>query len=990
MTHFLRGKQAGIHSDLSAGLSSDLFVLDHVAQYGIRSQIAALAYDPTQSLLAVGTNDSKSAGAHIYVFGQKRVCVTLTAPKRASVRVLQFCADKLISLDSKNDIAVFSLETKQLLSCYAPPGHVTALLTDPTLDYALIGLQNGEVIAYDLDRQRLAPFKIPNLWRERSPRVRLLPVVALALHPRDIGTLLIGYSDGAVIFSFKQDKPLSFFQYELQPGAPGGQSDPSSASGVRYPKVTQAVWHPTGTFFLTGHDDSSMVIWDPKSGKVILARTLQDSHVDEIGSVSGTFGSTPGTFSLKAPLFRIAWCSQQNPEDTGMLIAGGAPTNLPTRGLTFIDLGPTPVYTTSSWQVLSEHFEKPRKQHILPTPPDAEVVDFCLVPRSSPHYAGSHDPIAVIALLASGEIFTLSFPSGNPITPTNQLHASLTFVHPFANTIALACVERTRWLGMTEKRSHGPAVLKGGAEARYPLKRYESRNILQTAHADGTIRIWDAGHGDEIENGDMLQVDVARALERLEDVEAVRMSMSGATGELGVGLKTGEVVVFRWGHNPNYNQELPHVQLEAFGMESIKDRADPSLREGLIPLTLLARSYGPVTAIKMSDIGFLAAGSESGSLTIIDLRGPAVIIEANLQDFVRPSKHGSVRRSSSDQTQVKPEWSTVIEFGVMSLEGENYSSILVFVGTNLGRLATFKLLPSPQGGYSVQLAGVSSIDDNIICICAVSADTGKPASASQTVVANLRDGYTVNGVLLVVTQGGARIFKPATAKGASKTWNECLCDSANVVQFEDRGFALVGLFGDGSAKAFSIPSLKEIASIEVGHNLDVRRFAEAIISPTGDIFGWSGPSEISVLNVWGRGRNTTISLDKLYNPDAIIPPRPTISHIQWISGTQHVTPSDMDMLIGGPDRPPSKRMMAQLQSEELQRRTAARSNPAVSSSSGGQEEGYWAYMQRQVQERTERLNLVGDSIDKLEENSMSWTDDVSKYVGKQKKKAVLG
>ena len=79
-----------------------------------------------------------------------------------------------------------------------------------------------------------------------------------------------------------------------------------------------------------------------------------------------------------------------------------------------------------------------------------------------------------------------------------------------------------------------------------------------------------------------------------------------------------------------------------------------------------------------------------------------------------------------------------------------------------------------------------------------------------------------------------------------------------------------------------------------------------------------------------------------------------------------------------------------MQSEEIQRRTAARPNPAGSSTSGGQEEGYWAYMQRQVQERTERLNIVGDSMDKLEESSMSWTDDVSKYVGKQKKKAVLG
>jgi hypothetical protein len=30
MAHLLRGKQAGIHNDLSAGLGPDLFMLDHV------------------------------------------------------------------------------------------------------------------------------------------------------------------------------------------------------------------------------------------------------------------------------------------------------------------------------------------------------------------------------------------------------------------------------------------------------------------------------------------------------------------------------------------------------------------------------------------------------------------------------------------------------------------------------------------------------------------------------------------------------------------------------------------------------------------------------------------------------------------------------------------------------------------------------------------------------------------------------------------------
>ena len=179
----------------------------------------------------------------------------------------------------------------------------------------------------------------------------------------------------------------------------------------------------------------------------------------------------------------------------------------------------------------------------------------------------------------------------------------------------------------------------------------------------------------------------------------------------------------------------------------------------------------------------------------------------------------------------------------------------MFVGTNLGRLVTFKILPESRGGYSIQFAGVSSLDDRIIAISPISANTGKPAHATQTAVANLRNGFTVNGVLLIVTQTGARIFKPATSKGASKTWNESLCDSANIVRFEDRGYALVGLFGDGCTKAYAIPSLKEISSIKVDHILDVRQFPHAIITPTGDIFGWSGPSEISVLNVWGTDQD---------------------------------------------------------------------------------------------------------------------------------------
>ena len=162
-------------------------------------------------------------------------------------------------------------------------------------------------------------------------------------------------------------------------------------------------------------------------------------------------------------------------------------------------------------------------------------------------------------------------------------------------------------------------------------------------------------------------------------------------------------------------------------------------------------------------------------------------------------------------------------------------------------------MPESHGGYSVELAGISSLDDKVISISPINADNGSPADANPTAVASLRNGTQVNGVILIVTVSGARIFKPPAAKGANKSWDQFLCDSANVVSLNDH-YALLGLFGNGYARAYSIPGLKEIAAFNVAHILAVRRFSEAIITPQGEIFGWSGPSEIAVLNVWGTGQ----------------------------------------------------------------------------------------------------------------------------------------
>lgn len=185
------------------------------------------------------------------------------------------------------------------------PGHSLTLLCP------------GDLLAYDVDREVLAPFKVPCLLAEQNPKSRHVPIVSLQFHPRDIGKVLIGYMECAVIYSFKQNVPKTFLQYHVPAGAPGGDANHAASNLARNPLVTQAVWHPTGTCVLTGHDDGSLVVWDSKEGRMLMARTLTDTNIDKPGAAIEAIPTTSGKIDPKTPLIKMAWCANQDPDDTG-------------------------------------------------------------------------------------------------------------------------------------------------------------------------------------------------------------------------------------------------------------------------------------------------------------------------------------------------------------------------------------------------------------------------------------------------------------------------------------------------------------------------------------------------------------------------------------------------------------------------------------------------------------------------------------------------
>ncbi|KAL5606797.1 hypothetical protein BROUX41_003177 [Berkeleyomyces rouxiae] len=990
MASFLRGKQVGVDKDLSEHILPDAFALDDQERYGIGSQISCLAYDAVQSVLAVGTSDTKFGPGTISLFGYQRVTRVIEPAKRVSIHFAQFTANRLVTVDSREELAVWDLDTGEKRCSCLIPGKVTALATDPMLDWALVGTSHGDVHAFDLDRERLTNnFRLPNFWRARALEKRSTPaaqratLLALAIHPRDIGKILITYSHGAVIYSLKQGMPTAFLEYVLPQRAPGGNS--MTMDLVRYPQIQHSAWHPSGTFIVTAHDDGSLVFWDPKDGRIIMARSLMDTDVNKPVA-------NPQTAIPVEPFTKISWCCKQNSEDTGLLIAGGGPVGNPSMGLTFMDFGPTPIYATSSWQVLAEHF-KAKKQTNLPIPLGAVIADYVLIPRSTPHFAGAHDPIAVIALLTSGELVTMSFPSGYPITPTNKLHPSLSLVHPYATKFNVSTVGRVRWLGMTETRQSGEPILRGGAGMGKNRHVYHDRTILQIAHGDSTIRIWDSGHGDEIDNPAQLQVDMARSLNRYENVQVSAMDMASSTGEFAAGTAQGELVIFRWAENKNLGVEesMSSLQPASGSIVSIVPRSEPNLRVGLMPSSLYQMDQGRVMAVKVSDVGFVAVGSENGGFSIIDLRGPTVILSTSVADFSKADRRSSFIKTHRSSAPVPKEWPTAIEFGVMTVEGDSYSSILCFVGTNMGRVATFKIVPSGEA-YTASLAGSVHFSDRVVALCPIVADSGRPAMATGANVAGLRSGEQVHGLLVAVTQTEMRIFKPASSKGASKSFGDILCDSANVTYIENQGAAIVGIFGDMSTRAFSIPGLKEISKIQLPM-IDPSRSTGAQISRSGHLFAWTGPSELAVMHVWGANRPLPKSLDTILNPDLETPQRPTISNLQWMAGTQYVSPADFDLLLGGPDRPPSKRMLAATaEAERLDSShgtSPAQTQPARVGAAAQQQEGWGEYLTRQLNERTERLNILDNGAGGLADQSTSWAEDANKYVNKQKKNMFL-
>lgn len=105
----------------------------------------------------------------------------------------------------------------------------------------------------------------------------------------------------------------------------------------------------------------------------------------------------------------------------------------------------------------------------------------------------------------------------------------------------------------------------------------------------------------------------------LDNAQIASAHLAAESLECAVVLRTGEVVLYRTIHAPV--SPRPEDE-ELISLQHIPDQSGFKFR----PEFAILAAMGPVTALAISDIGFMAVAYAAGSLFVIDMRGPKVLL----------------------------------------------------------------------------------------------------------------------------------------------------------------------------------------------------------------------------------------------------------------------------------------------------------------------------------------------------------------------------
>uniref|UniRef100_A0A8C0CQV4 Syntaxin binding protein 5 like n=1 Tax=Balaenoptera musculus TaxID=9771 RepID=A0A8C0CQV4_BALMU len=439
------GGTAGVlREEIQETLTSDYFQICKTVRHGFPYQPTALAFDPVQKILAIGTR----TGA-IRILGRPGVDCYCQHESGAAVLQLQFLINEgaLVSAGSDDTLHLWNLRQKRpaiLHSLKFNRERITYCHLPFQSKWLYVGTERGNTHIVNIESFILSGYVI--MWNkaiELSTKTHPGPVVHLSDSPRDEGKLLIGYENGTVVFWDLKSK-----RAELR---------------VYYDEAIHSIdWHHEGKQFMCSHSDGSLTLWNLKSPSRPFQTTIPHGKTQREGRKSE---------SCK-PILKVEYKTCRNSEP--FIIFSG--------GLSYDKACRRPSLTIMHGKAIT----------VLEM--DHPIVEF-LTLCETPYPNEFQEPYAVAVLLEKDLIVVDLTQSNFPIFenpyPVDIHESPVTCTAYFADCppdLILVLYS----IGVKHKKqgySNKEWPISGGV---WNLGTQTYPEIIITGHADGSIKFWDA------------------------------------------------------------------------------------------------------------------------------------------------------------------------------------------------------------------------------------------------------------------------------------------------------------------------------------------------------------------------------------------------------------------------------------------------------------------------------------------------------------------
>ncbi|KAJ4485744.1 WD40 containing snare-dependent exocytosis protein [Lentinula aciculospora] len=676
------------------------------------------------------------------------------------------------------------------------------------------------------------------------------------------------------------------------------------------------------------------------------------------------------------------------------------------------------------------------------------VHDYVLIPREEPHLSGSFDVISILVVRESiagmRVVEAYEFPPpavvqhayDDPHLDT-EVEEGTDTLDDLASTLQdLQSNVEPRRVELPGYLSNGTSGLLGGVirtmtkdaysslvqtdALRYSLclkagfawldpidhiSKYQPPRIAITWHADFSVQVWDVSaqllhkfKPDPIEsdfpnplpnltldtNIILTAASVAPKLSS-RDLSIKFVKIAPESLECAVVFSSGLIIVYRFVSPPD--SVTPFEELVDPELLSLT-HLPPSLNSRFSPYFAFLPNRGQVSACALADVGFFAVTYTDGTLFVVDMRGPAIILRHGIKT---KNRHSIGVHMDPDTDPI-----TCLEWTISPIDKDERLALRLVVGHDSGTFQVFTFGRSMNSSWA-PVKEVAKFDgpDHPIDMFVINSKNGSRCLANRSrLAAALNDSETTRGTVpvLFVTAGlkGARCNMNISGDRIGKVeWSHKMGKvlSVQIVQ-KLSSYALVAFTENHEACAYSLPTLEFL------HNMALPpvTYLPKTVDETGDFIAWTRNPETGLIRQATYG--TLFNFRRVDTPPAVdflstkpmVPAQPQPVSVgppsilgSWFNFGQSMTGAQVDVLLGGPDRPvPIQK--SKLQPPDTSAREIAKQATATQSS-------LYDRLTAAVNERGQMLGDLEDRFNSLESGSRSMVDQAKKLAAEQSAKS---